>query len=80
MLKFSTQGVTSRTRIGFPTKDGGFAGIASDTSVSIGAIVLGGVIAVAIVWLATRTKEPQEPEAIDAPTKLAVTRTAASSN
>ena len=50
-----------------------------DVNISIGAIVLGGAIAVAIVWLATRSKEQKESPAVEA-SKRGVTRAVVSNN
>lgn len=79
MVSVNRNGLSTSLRLGYPSKDG-FAGLVLDATVPTAVIVLGGVIAVSIVWLATRRTSSSSPEPREAPTKLAVTRTAPSTN
>ena len=72
-MNVSSNGISTRVRVGFPSKDGAFNGLAFDSNISLSAIVLGGAIAVSIVWLSVRGAKPPADE-LEAPTKLAVTR------
>jgi hypothetical protein len=79
MLSVNRTGLSTSLRLGYPSNDG-FAGLVLDANVPTAVIVLGGVIAVSIVWLATRRKPVEQADRIETPTKLAVTRTAPSAN
>ncbi|MEY2417432.1 MAG: hypothetical protein QOG90_112 [Actinomycetota bacterium] len=81
MVKASSNGISVRLRLGLPSKQGDFHGLALDHSISLLGIVVGGAIAVGIVWLATRHKTAvAPPEPVAPPTKLSAARAAASTN
>ena len=73
MLKGSKNGVSTNVRLGVPTQRG-FSGLVVEVEVAPLVILLGGVIAVSVVWLALRVKPPKPADAVDTPTQIAVAR------
>jgi hypothetical protein len=63
----------TRIRLGLPTKDGAFAGLTVDTQIPVTAIIVGGLIAIGVVWIATR-HQSAAPDALEKPTNIAAVR------
>jgi hypothetical protein len=79
VLGISSNAITTRIRLGYPSKDG-FRGLSVDAHVPIIAVILGGIIAVAIVWLATSDERQPKKEELDAPKDIALARGSASAS
>jgi hypothetical protein len=68
--------VTLRLRLGGPAKsdESNFIGLAFDARVSVLGAVVGGAIAVSIVWIAMHNRQPRSPEAIETSSKPALAK------